>query len=50
VPHEINVQQLIAVEPTARPEAQVIVHADELAELLALEPELMQAWERWFSG
>jgi len=50
VPREVNVQQLIAVEPTARPDARVIVHADELAELLALEPELMQAWERWFAG
>lgn len=51
VPSELRVQQLVALAPAvahAARDPRVIVHADELAELLAVEPELLPAWRRWF--
>jgi hypothetical protein len=45
---ELQVRQLLVGAPTVDPNPATIIHADELAELLALEPALGQAWASWF--
>lgn len=49
IPAELHGQRLLVLPPGAAPEPCTIVHADELAELLALEPELADAWRGWFN-
>lgn len=45
---DFRAQQLIVVERTEAPNRELVVHPDQLAELLALEPGLMADWPRWF--
>jgi hypothetical protein len=47
---EFQIQRMLVTSPSPAPEPSTILHADELAELLALEPELGEAWREWFDG
>lgn len=47
---DLRVQQVLVATPGAAPDRSTILHADELAELLAFEPELGEAWRGWFEG
>ncbi|MFO7568011.1 MAG: hypothetical protein R6X02_35545 [Enhygromyxa sp.] len=48
IPAGLQVQRLVVAPPSPAPDPATILHADELAELLALEPGLGDAWARWF--
>jgi hypothetical protein len=45
---ELRVRSVLVLVPSPAPDPRTIVHADEFAELLALEPTLRAAWDRWF--
>jgi hypothetical protein len=45
---ELRARQLLTVAPSLAADPRTILHADELAELLAFEPELREAWVGWF--
>lgn len=45
---ELSVRHMLALGSSSAPDPRTIRHEDELAELLALEPELREAWLRWF--
>jgi len=48
LPLELQAQRLFALAPGPAPDPATVVHADELAELLALEPSLADAWRECF--
>lgn len=45
---DVRVRSLLVMLPSGAPDPRTIVHEDELAELLAFEPDLRAAWDRWF--
>jgi len=45
---DMQVRHMLTVAPGLAPDPRTIVFADELAELLALEPALLDAWNGWF--
>jgi hypothetical protein len=48
IPAELSVSRLLVSRSSGATDPATILHADELAELLALAPELADAWRGWF--